>query len=87
MPRRRQIQPRSGPERAFGVVLRDVREEAGLSQMDVDVDFGIDRTYLSAIERGLQSPTLRMIVRLSEAFRVRPSELMRRMEKSRLYPK
>jgi transcriptional regulator with XRE-family HTH domain len=53
--------------------------------MDVAVEFGIDRTYLSAIERGIQSPTLRMIVRLSEAFRVSPSELMRRMEKSRLY--
>lgn len=61
--------------------------KAGLSQMDVDVDFGIDRTYLSAIERGIQSPTLRMIVRLSRAFRVSPSELMRRMEKSNFYPK
>jgi DNA-binding XRE family transcriptional regulator len=85
MPRRRQIQPRSGPERAFGFVLRDVRQKAGLSQMDVDVEFGIDRTYLSAIERGIQSPTLRMIVRLSKAFRVSPSDLLRRMEKSRLY--
>lgn len=85
MPRRRQIQPRFGPEKAFGVVLREIREAAGLSQMEVDVLFGIDRTYLSAIERGIQSPTLRMIARLSDAFRVRPSEIMRRMEKSRLY--
>src|SRR5256885_14137672 len=39
-----------------------------MSQMDVYERFGIDRTYLSAIERGVQSPTLRMIVRLSKAF-------------------
>jgi transcriptional regulator with XRE-family HTH domain len=85
MPHRPQIQPRSGPEKAFGVVLREIREAAGLSQMDVYVQFGIDRTYLSAIERGVQSPTLRMIVRLARAFRVSPSEMMRRMEKSGFY--
>jgi hypothetical protein len=51
MPRRRQIQPRSGPEKAFGIVLREIRNEAGLSQMDVDVEFGIDRTYLSVGSR------------------------------------
>jgi transcriptional regulator with XRE-family HTH domain len=85
MPRRRQIQPRFGPEKAFGEVLREIRETAGLSQMDVDVKFGIDRTYLSAIERGVQSPTLRMIVRLSDALRVKPSEILRRAEKSVLY--
>ena len=65
--------------------MREIREERGLSQMDVDVEFDIDRTYLSAIERGVQSPTLRMIVRLSDAFRVSPSEIMRRMENSRFY--
>lgn len=85
MPRRRQIQPRSGPEKAFGIVLREIRNAAGLSQMDVDVEFGIDRTYLSAIERGVQSPTLRMIVRLADALRVAPSQILRRMERSRSY--
>ena len=85
MPRYRQIQPRFGPEKAFGAVLREIRKATGLSQMDVDVQFGIDRTYLSAIERGIQSPTLRTIIRLSRAFDVRPSEMIRRMEKSRFY--
>jgi transcriptional regulator with XRE-family HTH domain len=85
MPRRSQIQPRSGPEKAFGIVLREIRQKAGLSQMDVDVEFGIDRTYLSAIERGIQSPTLRMIVRLSDAFRISPSQILRQMERSPLY--
>jgi transcriptional regulator with XRE-family HTH domain len=87
MPSSRQIQPRSGPEKAFGIVLREIRQEAGLSQLDVYVKFGIDRTQLSAIERGVQSPTLRTIVRLSRAFRVSVSEIMRRMEKSRFYPR
>ncbi len=85
MPRNRQIHPRSGPEKAFGSVLREIRETAGLSQLDVYVKFGIDRTQLSAIERGVQSPTLRTIIRFSEAYRVTPTELMRRMENSRFY--
>src|SRR5216684_6233668 len=39
MPRHRQIQPRSGPEKAFGIVLREIRVAAGLSQLDVYVKF------------------------------------------------
>ena len=85
MPLHRQVQPKSGPEKAFGIVLREIREVAGMSQMDVYERFGIDRTYLSAIERGVQSPTLRMIVRLSKAFGVAPSHMMKRMERSRYY--
>jgi transcriptional regulator with XRE-family HTH domain len=85
MPHERQIQPRSGPEKAFGSVLREIREQAGLSQLDVFVKFGIDRTQLSSIERGVQSPTLRTIVRFSRAYRVSLTELMRRTEKSRFY--
>jgi DNA-binding XRE family transcriptional regulator len=85
MPHTRQIQPKSGPEKAFGIAVREIRHTAGLSQLDVYIKFGIDRTQLSAIERGVQSPTLRTIVRLSQAFRVTPTEMMRRMERSRYY--
>jgi transcriptional regulator with XRE-family HTH domain len=85
MPHDQQIQPRSGPEKAFGSVLREIRDQTGLSQLDVYVKFGIDRTQLSAIERGVQSPTLRTIVRFARAYRVSLAELMRRTEKSRFY--
>lgn len=66
-------------------MLREIRKQAGLSQLDVYVKFGIDRTQLSAIERGVQSPTLRTIVRFSKAYRVNLTEMMRRTEKSRFY--
>jgi DNA-binding XRE family transcriptional regulator len=85
MPHVRQIQPKSGPERALGSVLRELRDEKGLSQLDVYVRFGIDRTQLSAVERGVQSPTLRTIDRFAKMYRVTLSELMRRTEKSRFY--
>jgi|ERR1039458_2852629 ribosome-binding protein aMBF1 (putative translation factor) len=83
--RRRQVQPRSGPEKAFGEVLRQVRKSRGMSQMDLFMESGIDRTYISAVERGIQSPTIRMIVRFANCLKVRPSELVRRMEQSPRY--
>jgi transcriptional regulator with XRE-family HTH domain len=82
---RKQVQPRSGPERAFGEVLRQVRKSRGMSQMDLFMESGIDRTYISAVERGIQSPTIRMIVRFANCLRVRPSDLVRRMEQSPRY--
>jgi transcriptional regulator with XRE-family HTH domain len=85
MARTRQIQPRSGPEKALGIVLREIRNKAGLSQLDVYEKFGIDRTQLSAIERGVQSPTFRTIDRFAKVYRVSLTELMRRIEKSRFY--
>lgn len=81
----KQIQPRSGPEKAFGEALREVRKGSGISQMDLYEASGIDRTYISAVERGLQSPTIRMIARLSKYLKVRPSDLVQRMERSKWY--
>jgi transcriptional regulator with XRE-family HTH domain len=53
--------------------------------MDLFLESGIDRTYISAVERGIQSPTIRMIVRFANSLNVRPSELVRRMESSPQY--
>ena len=53
--------------------------------MDLFMESGIDRTYISAVERGIQSPTIRMIVRFANCLKVRPSDLVRRMEQSPRY--
>jgi len=82
---RKQVHPQSGPEKAFGEALREIRRVRGISQMDLYTASGIDRTYISAVERGLQSPTIRMIVRFSKYLKVRPSELVSRMEQSKWY--
>jgi transcriptional regulator with XRE-family HTH domain len=82
---RKQVQPRSGPEKAFGEALREIRRGKGISQMDLYSASGIDRTYISAVERGIQSPTIRMIVRFAKYLSIRPSEMVRRMERSKFY--
>jgi len=48
-------------EAAFGAVLRQLRESKGLSQEELADQCGIHRTYVSQLERGLKSPTLRLV--------------------------
>ena len=43
---------------AFGQILKDLRNERGLSQQQLAFDSDLDRTYISLLERGLRLPTL-----------------------------
>jgi transcriptional regulator with XRE-family HTH domain len=47
--------------------LRRLRVKKGLSQEALAVDAGIDRTYVSRLERGLENPTVAVLERLSQA--------------------
>jgi transcriptional regulator with XRE-family HTH domain len=83
--RRRHVQPESGPAKAFGKALREFRKTRDVSQERLGLTAGLDRTYISLVERGLRSPTIRTVVLLAEVLGVRPSEIVRRMEE--LLPK
>jgi transcriptional regulator with XRE-family HTH domain len=65
---------------AFGRVLREVRLQKGLSQDRLASLCDFDRTYPSLLERGLRSPTLAMILRLSQALDINPSLLVTRTQ-------
>jgi len=64
------------PTVAFGTVLRRLRKEAGLSQEQLGFEAGIERNYVSLIERGINQPALKIIFRLSKALKISPSELI-----------
>ena len=53
--------------RAFGLVLREARARAQLTQEQLAFKAGIHPTYLSQVERGLKSPSLEVLVALSRA--------------------
>jgi len=77
---RKQIQPTVGPEKAFGLALRQLRQEKGVSQEQFAFDAGLDRSYMSMVERGLRSPTMRTVLRFADTLGVPPSEIVLRME-------
>lgn len=65
---------------AFGGVLREHRRAAGLSQEGLAHEAGLERTYISFLERGLRQPTLKVIIALARALEAAPSELVREVE-------
>ena len=67
-------------ELAFGREIKKAREAIQKSQETLAFDAEIHRTYVSLIERGQKSPSLSVIVRLAKALKVKPSELLRRVE-------
>lgn len=70
------------PGIAFGLVLRRLRKEAGLSQEHLALDAGIERNFVSLIERGVNQPTIRVMFKLAAALHIAPSELVKEVEQS-----
>ena len=62
--------------RSFAQVLRRQREVQGFSQEALAHETGLDRTYISLLERGKWLPTLATVVKLSTALNMRPEEFV-----------
>lgn len=60
----------------FGANVRFYREAAGISQAEVATRMGVDRAYVSLIERGEQNATLLTVHETAQALRVRPADLL-----------
>jgi transcriptional regulator with XRE-family HTH domain len=73
-------EPRSQAHASFGLALRGIRLERGLSQERVAHAAGLDRSFYSAVERGERNPSLTTLLRLTETLGVRLSELAARAE-------
>jgi DNA-binding XRE family transcriptional regulator len=62
--------------RAFGKVLKAARTSSGMSQQTLADGAGADRSYLSMLERGLQQPSLAMLLRIAKALSTQPEKLV-----------
>ena len=71
-------------EKAFGHALRQLRQERGLSQEALGFQSGYHRTYISLLERGLKSPSLRTLFHLAEVLGVEVAEIMRLAQSKRI---
>jgi transcriptional regulator with XRE-family HTH domain len=63
-------------EIVFGQVIRDHRKRKGLTQIDLEGEDRMERSYISRIERGQVQVCLRGIVHLAERLEMTPAELM-----------
>ena len=55
---------------AIGARIRELRQEKGLSQGDVERRTGLMRCYISRVENGFKSPSLRTVERFARALEV-----------------
>jgi transcriptional regulator with XRE-family HTH domain len=61
----------------FGKRLRALRRERNCTQMQMAIDLGMDRSFLSDLERGRKSITLPFIERIAVGFRLSLSDLLK----------
>ena len=58
--------------------VRRIRKATGMSQEALALEAGIDRTYISGIERGLRNPSVTLLAKLSDCLKCEPADLLRR---------
>ena len=54
----------------FGKKLAKLRTERSVTQESLSFDVGVDRTYISLLERGLRNPTLKRLWQISKVLKV-----------------
>ena len=59
----------------FGNRIRELRQAKGISQEELAEKAGLDRTYISSVERGKRNISLLNIERLAKALGVKPRQL------------
>jgi transcriptional regulator with XRE-family HTH domain len=62
--------------RLVGHNLRQIRKERGWSQEDLAFESGLDRTYVSGVERGVRNPTVLVLHELAQALKVPVARLL-----------
>lgn len=66
----------------FGELLRDARLRIGLSQEQLALDAGIDRTYVSMLERGTRVPTIVTLLQLAPHLHLPAFKLLKQLEET-----
>ena len=59
----------------LGMRIRYLRKKKGMSQEDLALDSGVNKNYLSDLERGMRNPTINVLERIALTLEVTLSEL------------
>lgn len=60
----------------IGINIKLYRLKSNFSQEKLAFEIGVDRTYISALELGLKSPSLYCLYKLSETLKISLKELI-----------
>lgn len=69
-------------QHTFSKILREKRKACGLSQEGLALQAGIDRTFVSLMERGQRQPSLSTLFALCASLGIKPSALLSEIEES-----
>lgn len=64
----------------IGVVLKRLRKSMKFSQEELAFKSGLDRTYISMLERNIKQPTITTIFLLADGLEMKPSEFVQLLE-------
>jgi transcriptional regulator with XRE-family HTH domain len=73
----------SGIIKVVAEAVRRARKAAGLSQEDLALEAGVDRTYISQVERGKRNVTIVVLARIAKALKTTPDRLLVPARKSK----
>lgn len=68
-------------EKIFGQIMREHRTTMGISQEFLALECGLDRTFISALERGIRQPSLKSLFKIATVLKIPPSQIVAEVEK------
>lgn len=68
-------------QKNFGMAIKLLREETGLSQEKFALSIGMDRTYYASVEAGKRNISLQNIYKIAEGYGITVSALFLVVEK------
>lgn len=66
--------------KALAKAVRHFREQANISQEELAERAGIDRTYVSGLERGIRNPSLLVLVKVAKGLGITLAKLIQAIE-------
>ncbi len=66
-------------DQAIANVLRELREKKDLSQEQLSFDAELHRTYISQLERGLKSVTVKTLIRITTVLEIEIDVFMKKV--------
>ncbi len=66
---------RTSAQQKLGKQVRQYRNELGYTQEKLEELTGLDRSYISGVERGTRNPSIKNISKLAKALKIKVSDL------------